>query len=215
MWLLPRVVDGEVPVRPRMKDARYGEPGVAELRGTLPHEPTPLAASLERAPPQVGHTEPERGQRPDVRWDRIVSEVASDDLPQPFPLFGDRPVHPALQLQLDVLKFRPHAVAPGLPLKQEAPLARCSANEREPQEREGFRFTESAFPAIGRREATKLNQAGLVRMERQHERLKSRAHRNEEATSIVLVFEADDQIVGIPHDDHIAGGLTPSPACGP
>src|SRR5271166_6411157 len=41
MWLLPRVVDGEAPVRPRMKDARYGEPVVAELRGTLPHEPTP------------------------------------------------------------------------------------------------------------------------------------------------------------------------------
>src|SRR5271169_1872689 len=96
MWLLPPVVDGEAPVRPRMKDARYGEPVVAELRGTLPHEPTPLAASLERAPPQVGHTEPERCQRPDVRWDRIVSEVASYDLPQPFPLFGDRPVHSAL-----------------------------------------------------------------------------------------------------------------------
>src|SRR6516225_6143204 len=48
-----------------------------------------------------------------------------------------------------------------------------------------------------------------------HELRKSRAHRHEEATSIVLVLEADDQIVGVPHDDHIAGGLAPSPACGP
>src|ERR1700746_1749031 len=131
MWLLSRVVDGAAPVRPRMKDARSGEPIVAELRGTLPHEPTPLAASLERAPPQVGHTEPERCQ------------------------------------------------------------------------------------ALGCREATKLNQAGLVRMERQLELLKSRAHRIKEATGVALVLEADDHIIGIAHDDHVASSLTPSPALGP
>jgi hypothetical protein len=51
---------------------------------------------FERAPAQVGHTEPERCQRPDIRGDRIISEVASYDLPQPSALFGDRPVHSAL-----------------------------------------------------------------------------------------------------------------------
>src|SRR5258706_16255340 len=30
-----------------------------------------------------------------------------------------------------------------------------------------------------------------------------------------LVLEPDDEIVGIAHDDHIAGGLAPSPAHGP
>ena len=113
MWLLPRVVDGEAPVRPRMKDARHGEPVGAELRGTLPHEPTPLAASLERAPPQVDHTEPERCQRPDVRWDRIVSEVASYDLPQPFPLFRDWPVHSAREFVIPDLLGGPDTLMIG------------------------------------------------------------------------------------------------------
>ena len=117
MWLLPRVGDGEAPVRPRMKDARYGEPVIAQLPDTPPNEPTPLAASLKRAPPQVGHTEPERRQRPDVCWDREVGEVTGHDLPQLFSLFGDRPMHSMLQFRFDVLELCPHAVAAGLPLK--------------------------------------------------------------------------------------------------
>ena len=56
---------------------------------------------------------------------------------------------------------------------------------------------------------------GLVRMERQGELLKPRAPCVEEATSVVLVLEAGHQVVGIAHDDHVAGGLVPSPALGP
>ena len=52
-------------------------------------------------------------------------------------------------------------------------------------------------------------------MERQRELLKSCPHRIEEATCVVLVLEADDQIVGVSHDDHLALGFTPSPAISP
>ena len=57
--------------------------------------------------------------------------------------------------------------------------------------------------------------AGLVRMERQRERLEPLTHRIEEATGVVLVLEAGHQIVGVAHDDHVASGLSPSPALGP
>ena len=63
--------------------------------------------------------------------------------------------------------------------------------------------------------AAKLNQAGLVRMQRQRELLQPFAHRFPEAPGVRLVLEADDDIVGIPHDDHVARGLVPSPALGP
>src|SRR5262249_9377088 len=36
-----------------------------------------------------------------------------------------------------------------------------------------------------------------------------------EASGLGLVLESDDEIVGIAHDDHVARGLTPSPALGP
>ena len=41
------------------------------------------------------------------------------------------------------------------------------------------------------------------------------AHLVQEAPGVLLVLEADDKVVGIAHDDHVARGLTPSPALGP
>src|SRR5208283_5197258 len=96
-----------------------------------------------------------------------------------------------------------------------AELLSMSLQHTEPQERKGLRFIETLSLALGRRMATKLNQPGLVRMERQRELLKSCSHRIEEATCVVLVLEANDQIVGVPHDDHVALGLAPSPAVSP
>ena len=69
--------------------------------------------------------------------------------------------------------------------------------------------------AVGRRKAAELDQAGLVRMQRQRERRQPFAHRIEEAAGVGLVLEADDDVVGIAYDDHVARGLAPSPALGP
>ena len=71
------------------------------------------------------------------------------------------------------------------------------------------------FLVVGRRMAAELNQAGLVRMERQRECLEPLTHRIEEATCVVLMLEAGYQIIGIAYDDHVASGLLPSPAFGP
>jgi len=48
--------------------------------------------------------------------------------------------------------------------------------------------------------AAELDQAGRLRMERQRERLKPRTHRIEETTGVLLVLEAGNLIVGVPHD---------------
>src|ERR1700738_855938 len=88
--LLPRVSDVKALVGPRMKDARRGKPVSDQLRHAFPCEPSFLAAPPERAPPEIGHIMPERRERPAISRDRIVGEVASHDLPQPFPLLWDR-----------------------------------------------------------------------------------------------------------------------------
>ena len=108
--------------------------------------------------------------------------MPAHDLPEPFPLFGYGPVQPTPQLLLDGPELRPHAVAAGLPLKLEAPAARCATDEREPEEHEGLRFAKPALLAVDRSTAAKLNHTGLVRMEWQFELLKPRAHRIEKAT---------------------------------
>jgi hypothetical protein len=57
--------------------------------------------------------------------------------------------------------------------------------------------------------AAELDQAGLVRMQRQRKLLKPRPHRLEEPTGVGLVLEAGHHVIGIAHDDHVAGGLSP------
>src|SRR6476620_4846036 len=49
----------------------------------------------------------------------MVGKEARDDLLEPLPLFGDRPVHTPSQFPFDLLEFRCHAIAPGLPMDQE------------------------------------------------------------------------------------------------
>ncbi len=68
---------------------------------------------------------------------------------------------------------------------------------------------------MGRRTATELNQAGLVWMECQRECFKPFTHRIKETASLVLMLEANHEIIGIAHDNHVAVGLLPSPAFGP
>ncbi len=51
----------------------------------------------------------------------VVVVVAADHLPQPSSLFRDWLMHAPSQLFLDFLKFRLHAVAPGLSFDEKSP----------------------------------------------------------------------------------------------
>src|SRR5580704_13206612 len=169
-----------------MTDTRRGKPTVGQFRHPIPREAVLLA----------GHVMPERRERPTVCGYRIIGEVACNDLPQPVSLIWDRLVHALPQLRLDFLELRPHAVAPGLPLELEGSPSRFAADEGETQESEGLRSADTAFLVVGCRMAAELNQAGLVRMERQRECLEPLTHRIEEATCVVLMLEAGYQIIG-------------------
>ena len=70
------------------------------------------------------------------------------------------------------------------------------------------------FPAR-RRMAAELDQARLLRMEREREGGEPRRQRFAETDGIGLVLEPDDDVVGVAHDHDVALGLLPSPAVGP
>jgi hypothetical protein len=145
----------------------------------------------------------------------VVGKEAGDDLAEPGPLFGKRTMHPGAQFLLDLLELCRHAVGSGLPVNQEGAATGFAADEGEAEESEGLRFVEPEPLSVGRRMAAEFQQSGLLRKERERKLLQPVAHGIPEASGVVFVLEAGDQVVGIAHDDHVAPSLTPSPAFNP
>src|SRR5262249_41738144 len=165
--LPPRVCDGEARAWPGMKDCWFREPVVCQLRHPLPREPILLTPPPQRASPQVGDVMAEHDQCPGIGMHGMVVEVALYDIPQPFPLRGDRLVHAPPHLLFEHLELRPHAVRTGLPLDLEFTRAGFSADERKAQEVEGLPLAEAAGLTGFRGKASELDQPGLLGMERQ------------------------------------------------
>src|SRR6516162_2842441 len=137
-------------------------PVVHQLRHPFPRHPILLAASPQRAPSKVGDMVPEHVQCTGIGWHCVVVEVAVDDVPQPFPLLGDRLVHAPPHLLFDHRELRSHAVPPGLPFDLEFSRAGLPADEGEAHEVEGLRFAEPSPLAAFRRKASKLDEPGLL-----------------------------------------------------
>src|SRR5262245_15499875 len=113
----------------------------------FPREPVFLAAAPKCAIPEPYHVAMERSDRRAVRGNRVIGEVASDDLPQPTPLFGYRLMHALAQLLLDLGELRPHAVAPGLTLYDELTSMRLAADE-EASRPVGFHHQPLSEPSV-------------------------------------------------------------------
>src|SRR6516225_3835089 len=167
--LPPWVCDGDAIARPRMKDDRFREPGLRPLRHPYPRDAILVAATPQRAPPEVDDMVPEHGQCTGVGWHCVIAEVATNDVPQPFPLIGEWLVHALPQLLFDHPQLRPHAISPGLPFDLEFALAGLAADEGEAQEVEGLRSAEPTPLAAFRRKASELDEPGLLGMQCQRE----------------------------------------------
>ena len=98
-----------------MKNTWLRKEGVDQLGGPRHSRSVPLAAPPERTPPEVLDVMAKRPQRPEVCGHPVVGVQTRGNLSQPLPLLGDRLVHPASQLLLDLAEFGLHTVAPGLP----------------------------------------------------------------------------------------------------
>src|SRR6185295_10206184 len=119
---------------------------------------------------------PERDQCLSIGWHGVVVEVALDDTAQPLSLVGDRVVHAPPHLLFYRLELRPHAVATGLPPNLEFARLCFAADEGEAQEVEGLRLAKPAPLAAFRREASELDQPGLLGMQCQRKLLRPLAH---------------------------------------
>ena len=132
----------------------------------------------------------ESREGPGVRGHCVVGEEARRDLLQPFPLFGDWPVHLPPQRVLHSPEGRPHAVTSGLPQNLELTRPCSPADEREAQKGERLRFAKTQFLALCRRMATKLDQPGLIRVQRQRKLLQPLAQFFQKPLGLSFVLKA-------------------------
>jgi hypothetical protein len=72
------VSDGEALLWPRKKDFRLGEPVISDLLDPLPGDPTFLAASRQRAAPEVNHVMAECSDRCRIGRHGVIREIASE-----------------------------------------------------------------------------------------------------------------------------------------
>src|SRR5208337_1395133 len=86
---------------------------------------------------------------------------------------------------------------------------------REPQEVEHLGLAlATPSPAFGRKLA-ELDQASLLRVQAQRELCQPLFEIVQKSPRIALVLEANDRVVRVPHDDHIAGRVPRAPLLDP
>jgi len=119
------------------------------------------------------------------------------------------------QLDLQLFELGAHPVGPCVPPQLELATAAAAADVPQPQEVEGLRLAEPAPSPVLRCKAAELDQARLLRMQCQRKLRQSSSHVVPEALRISLVLEADDDIVRVAYDDHVALGFPPPPLLGP
>src|SRR3970282_1476309 len=98
---------------------------------------------------------------------------------------------------------------------REWPGACAPADEREAQKGERLRFAKTKFLAPCRRMATKLDQPGLIRVQRQRKLLQPLAQFFQKPLGLSFVLKAQHHIICITDDDHVAGGVAPAPLLRP
>ncbi len=90
-----------------------------------------------------------------------------------------------------------------------------SLQHTEPEEVEGLRLTQATSLAIGSRMAAELDEARLVRVQREREPRHALIEVRQEPLGLGLVREAGDDVVGIAHEDDVALGVASPPLMRP
>jgi len=124
-------------------------------------------------------------------------------------------VHSLSQLTRNLLKLRLHAIAARATLEEKSPSKRLAGNEGKAQKAEGLRFFRARAACDWPPRGVQTQSGESSPDARTVKRPQAFTHRIPEASSVVLVFKANDHIVSVAHDNHVARGLAPSPALSP
>src|SRR4029450_6631708 len=114
-----------------------------------------------------------------------------------------------LQAALDLPQLAPHALPHRLPPEHvAAAIPAGRAEMREPEEVERLRFAEALSSPASNRLPSKLNEPRLVGMKSEPEACEPCFEISKEVLCLMPMLEADDGVVRIAHDNHLASGAS-------
>src|SRR5260370_11557744 len=154
----------------RMIYACGRQPPVAQSSHSVPAEVAVLAPARERLVPEQAYPKSKRAQRGAVDRHSVITDVSTNDRPQPLAYFRDGVVHASSEFVFCLAQLRLHPLTNRLPQHRVVTVAsRLPADMREAKEGERFRLPFSAlFPCSGR-EPPELQKSRFVGMQFQAE----------------------------------------------
>src|SRR3984893_4315927 len=202
--------------RPWVHDSSSRDVAVSQPLHSLPFFFCFLAASPEGSMPQSVHFLPEPLDGPCIPSDAVVLAVSAYHGSQPLAYLGYRVVPTSPQLLFDLFELGSLAIAYRVPSHREpasSPGPPTAVHKH--QKLEGLRLPLPTPPPILCGVPPKLQQARLVRVQLQPKLLQSLPQDFQKTLGIRLGLEPNDEIVQIPHDDHLTLRLCRPPSLCP
>src|SRR5712691_487217 len=190
-----------------MAYARGGQPPLDEPAHPLPGDVPCMTAPREGAVPEPADLEPEHAYRRAVHGHPVVADVPTDDLAQPCTHHWDRVVQAPPELGFHLAQLGLQPLPDRLPHHREPPIPLLPADVREAEEIERLRLPlAGALPVLGR-EWPEFQQSRLLGVQLPAELRESLTQVSQKPLSVRPMLEPHDEVVRVPHDDHIAMGM--------
>jgi len=142
------------------------QPAVDQAPHPVPEHSGFLTAPQERAMPEPTYLEPKRVQRRAVGRHSVITNVSTNDRPQPLAHFRDGVMHASFELGLHLAQLRLQPFANRLPQDREAPVAPLLPTDvGEAEEVERLRFPCSALLPVFGCERSELQQPRFLGMQ--------------------------------------------------
>ena len=197
-----------------MTDADGRNPWGDVATHPMPREMS-LTAAGEHTPPQATHGPGKREERRIVHRHAVIANVTYHDRTHIRAEFRERLVHATPKFRFDGLQLRLEPRPHRPPQHREPTPARRRTAVREAKEVETLGLTLATCSPIRGRIAVKFEESRFVRVQGQAEPRESVAQFRETLLGVVSMLEAHDEIIGEPHDDHVAVRLPLAPSMDP
>ncbi len=194
-----------------MHHAGTREPAIGKRIKARPRDAVPVATTPKSVVPVPEHLRPEGEHAIQVAGNGMIVHVPVHHTAEPVRQSA-AVMHVPTHMLLDGLEFGARPLGVRLASHGEAvPLAGTPADVGEPEEIEGRRLPLPRGRSGRARHDGRTRSGGSCRGGGETEAFKAILKVSQESLSLIAVLEPKDEIVGVAHDDHIAGGMTTSP----